>query len=130
MKKIICTFLVILAILICIVGYFLYDILGYITINISNIDDTEKEEIISIIGLDDLYDEINLEKIIVPKVYKDIYYKIYFNMPNDSAMNDINLNTNFYNDLDKLSDNKYSCTVSKYGKSIDILEKIIDKYEK
>lgn len=89
-----------------------------------------KKEIIKIIGLNDLYDEITLEKLEVPKIYKDIYYKIYFWVLKDDVINELNTNTNLYIDYNKISDSKYSCIISNQGKSIEILEQIINKYKK
>lgn len=130
MKRIIYVCLIILLIIICAICFLLYNTFSNKIINISNINDFEKKEIIKIIGLNDLYDEITLEKLEVPKIYKDIYYKIYFWVLKDDVINELNTNTNLYIDYNKISDSKYSCIISNQGKSIEILEQIINKYKK
>ena len=83
MKKIIISIIaVILIILLAIIIFFMYNLFGDDITKIDNIKDNEKREIISLMNLDDYYDEINLEKITVPLTYRDIYYKIYFKIKN------------------------------------------------
>lgn len=130
MKKIIYVCLIILLIIISAICFFLYNTFSEKVINISNINDLEKKEIINIIGLNDCDDEIILEYLEVPKIYKDIYYKIYFRVLKDDVINELNINTSLYLEYDKVSENKYNCIVSNQGKSIEILEQIINKYEK
>ena len=92
----------------------------------------QQREIISLMNLDDYYDEINLEKIAVPLTYRDIYYKIYFNCSSNIDINNIKSNSNSDIDLyfDRIKDDQYICTVSNMEKQIDILEEIRNNYSK
>lgn len=133
MKKIIISIIaVILIIFLAIVIFFMYNLFGDDITKIDNINENEKREIISLMNLDDYYDEINLEKIAVPLTYRDIYYKIYFNCSSNIDINNIKSNSNSDIDLyfDKIKDNQYICTVSNMEKQIDILEEIRNNYSK
>ena len=133
MKKIIISIIaVILIIFLAIVIFFLYNLFGDDSTKIDNITENEKREIISLMNLDEYYDEINLEKIAVPLTYRDIYYKIYFNCSSNIDINNIKSNSNSDIDLyfDKIKDNQYICTVSNMEKQIDILEEIRNNYSK
>ena len=67
MKKIIISIItVILIIFLAIVISFMYNLFGDDITKIDNITENEKREIVSLMELDDYYDEINLEKITVP----------------------------------------------------------------
>ena len=133
MKKIIISIIVaILIIFLAIVIFFMYNLFGDDITKINNINENEKREIISLMNLDEYYDEINLEKIAVPLTYRDIYYKIYFNCSSNIDINNIKSNSNSDIDLyfDKIKDNQYICTVSNMEKQIDILEEIRNNYSK
>lgn len=131
MKKIIIPIIiVILIIFLVIVMFFLYNLLGDDLTKINNITENEKIEIVSIMKLDDYYNEINLEKITVPLTYRDIYYKIYISCSTNIDIDNIASDQNYDLNFDKIKDNKYICTVSNMGKQIDILEKIRAKYSK
>lgn len=134
MKKIIISIIaVILIIFLSIVIFFMYNLFGDDITKIDNITENEKREIISLMNLDDYYDEISLEKIAVPLTYRDIYYKIYFNCSSNIDINNIKSKSNSDIDLyfNKIKDNQYICTVSNIiDKQIDILEKIRNNYSK
>jgi len=134
MNKIIISIIaVILIIFLSIVIFFMYNLFGDDITKIDNITENEKREIISLMNLDDYYDEISLEKIAVPLTYRDIYYKIYFNCSSNIDINNIKSNSNSDIDLyfNKIKDNQYICTVSNIiDKQIDILEKIRNNYSK
>lgn len=133
MKKIIISIIaVILIIFLAIVILFMYNLFGDDITKIDNINENEKREIISLMNLDDYYDEINLEKIAVPLTYRDIYYKIYFNCSSNIDINNIKSNSNSDIDLyfDRIKDDQYICTVSNMEKQIDILEEIRNNYSK
>lgn len=134
MKKIIISIIaVILIIFLAIVIFFMYNIFGDDITKLDNINENEKSEIISLMNLDDYYDEINLEKIAVPLTYRDIYYKIYFNCSSNIDIDNIKSNSNSDIDLyfNKIKDNQYICTVSNItDKQIDILEEIRNNYSK
>lgn len=133
MKKIIISIIaVILIILLAIIIFFMYNLFGDDITKIDNIKDNEKREIISLMNLDDYYDEINLEKITVPLTYRDIYYKIYFNCTTDIDIDNIKSKSNSDIDLyfDKTKDGQYTCTVSNMEKEVDILEEIRTNYSK
>lgn len=133
MKKIIISIIaVILIIFLAIIIFFMYNLFGDDITKIDNIKDNEKREIISLMNLDDYYDEINLEKITVPLTYRDIYYKIYFNCTTDIDIDNIKSKSNSDIDLyfDKTKDGQYTCTVSNMEKEVDILEEIRTNYSK
>lgn len=134
MKKIIISIIaVILIIFLAIVIFFMYNIFGDDITKLDNINENEKSEIISLMNLDDYYDEINLEKIAVPLTYRDIYYKIYFNCSSNIDIDNIKSNSNSDIDLyfNKIKDNQYICTVSNItDKQIDILKEIRNNYSK
>ena len=133
MKKIIISITaVIIIIFLAIVIFFMYNLFGDDITKIDNINENEKREIISLMNLDDYYDEINLEKIAVPLTYRDIYYKIYFNCSSNIDINNIKSNSNSDIDLyfDRVKDDQYICTVSNMEKQIDILEEIRNNYSK
>ena len=134
MKKIIISIIaVILIIFLSIVIFFMYNLFGDDITKIDNITENEKREIISLMNLDDYYDEISLEKIAVPLTYRDIYYKIYFNCSSNIDIDNIKSNSNSDIDLyfNKIKDNQYICTVSNItDKQIDILEEIRNNYSK
>lgn len=134
MKKIIISIIaVILIIFLAIVIFFMYNLFGDDITKINNINENEKSEIISLMNLDDYYDEINLEKIAVPLTYRDIYYKIYFNCSSNIDIDNIKSNSNSDIDLyfNKIKDNQYICTISNItDKQIDILEEIRNNYSK
>ena len=133
MKKIIISIIVvILIIFLSILIFFMYNLFGDDITKIDNINENEKREIISLMNLDDYYDEINLEKIAVPLTYRDIYYKIYFNCSSNIDINNIKSNSNSDIDLyfDRIKDDQYICTVSNMEKQIDILEEIRNNYSK
>lgn len=136
MKKIIISIIaVILIIFLSIVIFFMYNLFGDDITKIDNITENEKREIISLMNLDDYYDEISLEKIAVPLTYRDIYYKIYFNCSSNIDINNIKSKSNSNSGIDlyfnKIKDNQYICTVSNIiDKQIDILEKIRNNYSK
>ena len=133
MKKIIISIIVaILIIFLAIVIFFMYNLFGDDITKIDNINENEKREIISLMNLDDYYDEINLEKITVPLTYRDIYYKIYFNCTTDIDIDNIKSKSKSNSDIDlyfdKIKDDQYTCTVSNMEKEVDILEEIRNNY--
>ncbi len=135
MKKIIISIIVfILIIFLSILIFFMYNLFGDDITKIDNIKENEKREIVSLMNLDDFYNEINLEKIAVPLTYRDIYYKIYFNCSSDIDIDNIKSKPNSNLDLDldinfyKIKDNQYSCTISNMEKQINILEEIRTNY--
>ena len=132
MKKIIISIIaVILIIFLSIVIFFMYNLFGDDITKIDNITENEKREIISLMNLDDYYDEISLEKIAVPLTYRDIYYKIYFNCSSNIDIDKTKSNSDIDLYFNKIKDNQYICTVSNIiDKQIDILEKIGNNYSK
>ncbi len=127
MKKIIISIIaVILIIFLAIIIFFMYNLFGDDITKIDNITENEKREIISLMELDDYYNEISLEKITVPLTYRDIYYKIYFKCSNEIDIDNIEESPNSDLDLyfDKIKDDQYICTVSNMEEQVDLLEEI------
>lgn len=117
---------IILIIFLLIIIFFMYNLFGDDITKLNDINEDEKREIISLLNLDEFYNEIHLEKIEVPLTYKDIYYKIYFNSSTNIDIDNIKSNSDL--NFDKINDTQYSCTVSNMGKNIDILEEIRNTY--
>jgi hypothetical protein len=128
----------IVMILICIpilfLIYIMYCLLGTDNVNLENITNDDKSEIINILNLEIDIDNIEFKKIETPKVYKDIYYKLYFsiNSENQSSINDIktdDIEANFSKIKEDTNKIKYCCTIySVTGKNIEFLEKIRERY--
>ena len=107
-------------------------IFGSISANLKNITSTEKNDILTIIGVDN----IELEKLEIPKNYKDLYYTIYFSMDINSDKELLN-NTSaddIYREFYVIKKNKntikYRCVISDMGNTINTLEQILYKYNK
>lgn len=124
--------LTIFIILLIVILHLLYNLFGYNSVNLKDIASNEKEEILEVIGVNNIKDELELEKIETPKTYKDIYYVLYFSMNLDANKDELNNNEKVEYKVIKEKDNliKYCCTISDHGKSIMVLEQIIDKYNK
>lgn len=110
----------------------LYNLLGNNSINLKEITSSEKEEILKMLNLNNMYNNIELEKLEIPKTYKDKYYIIYFSTDLDDKDGLNNKTNNLYREFIKIKEKnnivKYRCTISNMGKSIKILEQIVDKY--
>lgn len=107
-------------------------IFGSISANLKNITSAEKNDILTIIGVDN----IELEKLEIPKNYKDLYYTIYFSMDINSDKELLN-NTSaddIYREFYVIKKNKntikYRCVISDMGNTINTLEQILYKYNK
>lgn len=110
----------------------LYNLLGNNSINLKEITSSEKEEILKMLNLNNSDNNIELEKLESPKTYKDKYYIIYFSTDLDDKDVLNNKTNNLYREFIKIKEKnnivKYRCTISNMGKSIKILEQIVDKY--
>lgn len=107
-------------------------IFGSISANLKNITSTEKNDILTIIGVDN----IELEKLEIPKNYKDLYYTIYFSMEinNDKELLNNTSTDDIYREFYVIKKNKntikYRCVISDMGNTINTLEQILYKYNK
>ena len=107
-------------------------IFGSISANLKNITSTEKNDILTIIGVDN----IELEKLEIPKNYKDLYYTIYFSMDinNDKELLNNTSTDYIYREFYVIKKNKntikYRCVISDMGNTINTLEQILYKYNK
>lgn len=93
--------LTIFIILLIVILYLLYNLFGYNSVNLKDIASNEKEEILEVIGVNNIKDELNNNEKVEYKVIKE----------KDNLI-------------------KYCCTISDHGKRIMVLEQIIDKYNK
>lgn len=128
------TLLILICIPIIVLIYVMYCLLGKNNVNLKDIATDDKSKIVEILNLEIEVDNIEFEKLETPKTYKDIYYKIYFsvNLEDKKNIKNIkadNLEANF-SEIEEKNDNiRYCCTIySETGKSIEFLEKIMDKY--
>lgn len=125
------TFILTLILISILMGiWIMYNLIGTNNVSLKDITEDEKNQIIQILNLEIESDNIEFEKISVPKTYKDIYYTIYFYTSNDENIDNTKQNSNLDTDFEKIGNNKYSCTISNMGKSIEVLEKIRSKYKK
>ena len=131
-KRIISIIVAILIIFLAIVIFFMYNLFGDDITKIDNINENEKRAIVSLMNLDDYYDEINLEKIAVPLTYRDIYYKVYFKCSTDIDIDNLGTSPNSDLDMyfDKIKDNQYICTISNMEEQVELLEEIRSTYSK
>lgn len=130
MKRIVLIFIIIIIVLLIAGIVFFFNTFGNRQYDLKNISEKQKENIITILNCNEISNEIELIEMQVPKVYKDIYYEIYFKTNNKSIKDYILKNENdlYGIDLKELNDNNYCCNIyRKDDKSIDILEAIINK---
>lgn len=137
MKKSIKIFLFfVIIILLLVILYLSYVLFGTNSINLKEITSSEKKEILNVIGLNNMSDSIELEKIETPKTYKDKYYILYFSINLNNNKDTLenkkidNLDIDFSPIEEKDNIIKYRCTISNMGKNIKVLEQIMDKYSK
>lgn len=129
MKKIICFFIIVIAIIISGILVF-YSILGNNRYDLKNISYIQKQNIILFLNCEEISDEIELIEMQIPKEYKDIYYEIYFKTNNNKVKEYISkAETDVYSiDFKELNNNYYSCIVyRKDDKSIELFESIANK---
>lgn len=125
------TFILTLILISILMGiWIMYNLIGTNNVSLKDITEDEKNQIIQILNLEIESDNIEFEKISVPKTYKDIYYTIYFYTSNDENIDNTKQNSNLDKDFEKIGNNKYNCTISNMGKSIEVLEQIRSKYKK
>ena len=130
-KKIKTCFLVIIIVfmlVILVMAFLTYKISGSNYTDLKNIDMEEKAKIVKLMNLEPYANNISLEKLEIPKVYKDIYYKVCFSTTN----NEIDFNSvtnNLYTRFENIEGNQYSCVISNMGKNIEILDQIINNYQ-
>ena len=106
-------------------------------IELSEIEEEDKRDMITLMGLDFIKETIEIQKIEIPKVYNNIFYRVYFSIytHEDLIANDP---SRFQSNALHLSFEKlgiteetieYSCTISSYEKTGNALIKTIhDKY--
>lgn len=105
-------------------------------VDLSNIDNTTREEIVELMNLSNMSNDIELVKAQMPTVYRDVYYEIYFSLNNneDNKVNNMlgakNDSDGYGRDLTNVEDNEYSCTIYRLDdSSIDLLENLFKDNE-
>lgn len=111
----------------------LYNLIGTDNVRLKDITKEDKNELINMLNLKIDIDNIEFEKLETPKVYKDIYYKLYFSIkPKDEKSIKKNKYDREVTFKEIKKDNnkiKYTCTISlDRGPCIEILETIMNKY--
>ena len=131
-KTVILTLVMIPIIIAILLGiWIIYNIIGSDNVSLKDITEDEKNQIIQLLNLEIENDSIEFKKIATPKVYKDISYKIYFYTSNDENIYTTEKSYNLCINFKKIDNNKYCFDVSSItGKSIEVLEQIINKYKK
>lgn len=130
MKKV-----VIMLIFILIIMLILFNqLFGNNVVRLKTITNEDKTIIIDLMNLSDAANRISIEKIETPKIYKDIYYKVYFEINKDQTYikNTSSINNGIYTDFKKIKTKndkeKYSCTISAFG-NLETLDNIMKKYK-
>ena len=95
------------------------------TVDLQGIDEVNRKSIIRLMNLEEIKDDINLIKLEEISA-QDIYYKIYFNSDIEDLSN-YSKSDEIYVDIQKEADNTYICTLSNAGKSISILENLLNQ---
>ena len=97
-------------------------------VDLKSINDTTKEEIISLLNLQDIENNIELIKLEKPSTYRDIYYKIYFSCDeNIENIENLEKHDSYEIELAKDETNSYVCTIYKInGNSIELLENLFE----
>lgn len=96
-------------------------------VDLSDIDEDTKEEIIKLMNLSDMSNDVELIKAQMPTVYRDIYYEVYFYSDNNVSKAGEN-SDGYGRDLYNVKDNEYSCTIYKLDdSSIDLLENLFEE---
>ena len=117
--------------------YVIFKLFGNDTISLNGIKLAEEEEILKLLKLNKIENDITLERMEVPRLCKNIYYRIFFTVFSDEDLitgtNEHKIQSNEYLLYEKINDEiegviKYKCTISDSGFKIDQLEKIRDKY--
>ena len=95
-------------------------------VDLKSINDTTKEEIISLLNLQDMKNNIKLIKLEKPSNYRDVYYEIYFSC--DKNIENLKSDDGYGRELVKKEDNLYVCTIYKLNdNSIELLENLFEE---
>ena len=102
-----------------------------------NIENLDKEEMIELMKISFIRNQIDMEKMEIPKIYNSMFYRIFFTVHCLEDLIEYNsgkIQSNLHLSFDIINDEKdkieYCCTVSDYSnKEIELLERIHDKYK-
>lgn len=96
-------------------------------VDLSDIDEDTREEIIKLMNLSDISNDVKLIKAQMPTVYRDIYYEIYFYSNRNVSKAGEN-SDEYGRDLANIKDNEYSCTIYRLDdSSIELLENLFNE---
>lgn len=117
--------------------YFVYKRFGKEVILLSQIENLDKEEIIELMKISFIRNQIDMERMEIPKIYNSMFYRIFFTVQGLEDLIDYSsgkIQSNLHVSFDKLGDDKgkieYCCTISDYDNNeIDLLERIHEKYK-
>ena len=111
--------------------------LGYEIVDLEDIEEEDEKDMLTLMGLDFIKRTIEISRIEIPKVYNNIFYKVYFSIFTDEDIISNNP-TRFMSNALHLSFEKvgrteqtvdYCCTISSYEKSgIALIRSINAKY--
>ena len=96
----------------------------------------DKEELLKLMNISHIRESIEIEKIETPKIYNNIFYRVYFivdttdDVINDS-MNELQSNLHLLFERKGFIDRKteYCCTISNYDNRIYFLDRMRHKYK-
>ena len=123
--------------IVLIILFFIYKRFKKEVIYLYQIENLDKEEIIELMKISFIRNQIDMEKMEIPKIYNSMFYRIFFTVHCLEDLIDYNsgkIQSNLHLSFDKLNDSdgkiEYCCTISDYSNcEIDLLERIHEKYK-
>ena len=121
-----------IAIIFLLLDYFRSEI-----INLGEIENQDKEEMLKLMKISFINNNIDMDRLEIPKIYNNIYYRIYFLVHTTEDVIEDNRNK-IQSNMMHLSYEKlgiveekteYCCTISNYNNTgIELLDRMQDKY--
>ena len=103
---------------------------------LDTIENPDKEMLLKLMNIGNIREKIDIEKIETPKVYNNIFYKIYFGVHStedviNDSMNQVqnNLHIGFERIGTINRRTEYCCTISDYDNRIYDLDRLRNKYK-
>ena len=121
-----------LAIIFLLLAYFKTEV-----INLKEIENQDKEEMLKLMKISFITIDIDMDRLEIPKIYNNIYYRVYFFIYTTEDIIEDNINRIqgnlhlYYEKIDMINERtQYCCTISDYNdKGIELLERMQSKYK-